>query len=198
MILIGTKMQGIADDVEASELQLYGEPGKAHALLQQDAPHEKSEPTDDYKPKDDKSAPISVEEQQPTAKQSKSKRVEESEEAIQARRDERKSELAKQNARSQRLAERRGKMDAKRERAKKNKLLMPATHSNADGGNRVSILKRSDEKLCCFHEVQEEIREKGLDKMDCYFVAYRRYEVFQIIFKVAKICELFSDSPESK
>ena len=85
--------------MEALELQLYGEPGKAHALLQQDAPHEKSEPTDDYKPKEDKGSSISVDEQQPPAKQSK-KRVEESEETILARRNERKAELAKQNARS--------------------------------------------------------------------------------------------------
>ena len=44
-------------------------------------------------------------------------------------------------------------MEAQRKRRKKNRQLMPAAYSNAEGGNGVSCLKRSDEKLACFHEV---------------------------------------------
>ena len=99
MIAIGAKMQRVTEEVEAAELRLFGEPGKAQSVLQQDAPHEVSEPPDDFKVRQHQETDNSDEEQQIPAKHSK-KRVDEDEEVVEARRAQRKAELAKQNSRS--------------------------------------------------------------------------------------------------
>ena len=50
-----------------------------------------------------------------------------------------------------------------------------------------SVLRPADQDLEFFHELQEALRERGLDRMPSAYVVYRRLDMFKIIFKLAGV-----------
>ena len=56
------------------------------------------------------------------------------------------------------------RMEKAKKRRQANKLMMPSSYSSGGiDGNRISIFTKQDEKLGCYEEVSEIIRNKKLD-----------------------------------
>jgi len=68
-------------------------------------------------------------------------------------------------------------------------LLQPksSTAAAARHPRSTSVLRPADQELDFFHELQEALRERGLDRMPSAYVVYRRLDMFKIIFKLAGV-----------
>ena len=85
-------------------------------------------------------------------------------------------------------------MEESKKRRQANKMMMPAVYSSSGGeGNRISIFTKQDEKLGCYEEVMDIIRNKKLDIIEPHFVSYTRIDMFNIIFKLANVNEAFNE-----
>ena len=75
------------------------------------------------------------------------------------------------------------------------KLLMPNISNSSPG---YCILKEKHMALDCYDEVLSKIQDEGLDQMDPFIVTYKKYDVYRIIAKVAKVEEVMVEVKEGK
>ena len=85
-------------------------------------------------------------------------------------------------------------MEESKKRRQANKLQLPACYSSGGyEGNKVYIFTKQDEKLGCYEEIMETIKSKKLDILEPHFVSYIRIDMFNIIFKLANVSEVFDE-----
>ena len=187
--------------MELLERELYGEQPKAAAILHQDAAHERSEPTLDYLPTKALDSDAAEEEESPTGTagtkppKKGAAAVAESEEVVLARRADRKAELEEISSWNKGMSESLEKVQKRAERRRRTKLAMPLAARHGTDPGRLMIVRESDrESIERLDEVQAEIRERGLDKLEGYYVVYKRSDMFAMIFKFANVESAFQES----
>jgi hypothetical protein len=105
-------------------------------------------------------------------------------------------DLGDLSGQNKRVDEELEKIQKRRKRRIRHQNVMPlcARRGPADPG-RVMILRESDrESIDCLDEVQDEIRAKGYDRLEGYYVVYKRSDMFAMIFKFANVEGAFSET----
>ena len=121
-------------------------------------------------------APVVIKEEPPA----------ETEEQIAARREKKRQALAPVVADNSQLQHQLRKAQNLKAALSTHAALLPAAPPRRDP-NSTSILRPADQQYEFFFELQEELHERGLDRLPRPYMVYRRLDMYKIIFKLANV-----------